>query len=120
MSRKFLLLFVFTLVMLAFQPVWAQDGETPEEEKKEFVNDPKETMRLLDLFGDVFEKVRESYVEEPEDKMLVESAINGMLTALDPHSSYMDSESFKEMQIQTKGEFGGLGIEVTMKNGMVY
>jgi len=79
-----------------------------------------ETLKMLDLFGDVFEKVRQEYVEAPEDKELLESAINGMLRDLDPHSSYLNAETFKEMQVQTKGEFGGLGIEVTMKDGLVY
>jgi carboxyl-terminal processing protease len=78
-----------------------------------------ETYELLNLFGDVFERVRRDYVEEVSDKKLIESAINGMLTSLDPHSGYMDDKSFKEMQVQTKGEFGGLGIEVTMENGLV-
>jgi len=78
-----------------------------------------ETYRQLNLFGDVFERVRSSYVEEVGDKQLIESAINGMLSALDPHSSYLDAENFEDMQVQTKGEFGGLGIEVTMENGVV-
>ncbi|MEX2644375.1 MAG: S41 family peptidase [Acetobacterales bacterium] len=78
-----------------------------------------ETYRLLNLFGDVFERVRVEYVEEAADKKLIEAAINGMLTDLDPHSSYLDADSFKEMQVQTRGEFGGLGIEVTMENGLV-
>jgi carboxyl-terminal processing protease len=78
-----------------------------------------ETYRQLNLFGDVFERVRSSYVTEVGDKELIESAINGMLSSLDPHSSYMDPESFADMQVQTKGEFGGLGIEVTMENGVV-
>jgi carboxyl-terminal processing protease len=78
-----------------------------------------ETYRQLSLFGDVFEKVRSDYVERPDEAKLVESAINGMLTALDPHSSYMDTKSFRDMQIQTRGEFGGLGIEVTMEEGLV-
>lgn len=77
------------------------------------------TYELLNLFGDVFERVREDYVEEAEDQELIESAINGMLTALDPHSGYLSAKSFEEMQVQTKGEFGGLGIEVTMENGLV-
>ena len=80
----------------------------------------KETLEMLDLFGDVFEKIREDYVEKPEDKELIEAAINGMLTHLDPHSSFLNAEAFKEMRVQTSGEFGGLGIEVTMRNGMVY
>jgi carboxyl-terminal processing protease len=75
--------------------------------------------RQLDLFGDVFERVRSDYVEKPDDTMLIESAINGMLAALDPHSSYMSPKSFKDMQVQTRGEFGGLGIEVTMENGVI-
>src|SRR5215208_2399480 len=78
-----------------------------------------DTYRQLNLFGDVFERVRSDYVERPDDGKLVESAINGMLQGLDPHSSYMDPKSFKDMQIQTRGEFGGLGIEVTMEEGLV-
>jgi carboxyl-terminal processing protease len=78
-----------------------------------------DTYRQLNLFGDVFERVRADYVERPDDAKLVESAINGMLNALDPHSSYMDPKSFKDMQIQTRGEFGGLGIEVTQEDGLV-
>ena len=67
----------------------------------------------------MFERVRADYVEKPDDKKLVESAINGMLAGLDPHSSYMDPKSFRDMQVQTRGEFGGLGIEVTMEDGLV-
>ena len=78
-----------------------------------------ETYRQLDLFGDVFERVRADYVKEVGDEKLIEAAINGMLTSLDPHSSYMSPKSFKDMQVQTRGEFGGLGIEVTMENGFV-
>jgi carboxyl-terminal processing protease len=78
-----------------------------------------ETYRQLNLFGDVFERVRADYVEEVSDSELIEAAINGMLSSLDPHSSYLNPESFEEMQVQTKGEFGGLGIEVTMENGVV-
>jgi carboxyl-terminal processing protease len=75
--------------------------------------------KQLSLFGDVFERVRSDYVEKPDDGKLVESAINGMLTGLDPHSSYMDAKSFRDMQVQTRGEFGGLGIEVTMEDGVI-
>jgi carboxyl-terminal processing protease len=75
--------------------------------------------RQLSLFGDVFERVRTDYVEKPDDGKLIEYAINGMLTELDPHSSYMDSQSFREMQVETHGEFGGLGIEVTMDQGLI-
>jgi carboxyl-terminal processing protease len=73
----------------------------------------------LNLFGDVFERVRDNYVEEVPDKKLIESALNGMLTSLDPHSGYLDEEAFNDMKIQTSGEFGGLGIEVTMEGGLV-
>src|SRR5215210_9129652 len=68
-----------------------------------------EIYRELDLFGQVLERVRADYVEQPDDKKLIESAINGMLAALDPHSSYMDAKEFTDMQVQTRGEFGGLG-----------
>ena len=78
-----------------------------------------DTYRELDLFGEVFERVRADYVENVSDEQLIEAAINGMLTALDPHSSYMNAKSFSDMQVQVRGEFGGLGIEVTMENGIV-
>ena len=79
----------------------------------------EETYRQLTLFGDVFQRVREDYVEEVADQDLVEAAINGMLTSLDPHSAYLPDDNFQKMQVQTKGKFGGLGIEVTMENGFV-
>src|SRR6185295_16718790 len=78
-----------------------------------------ETYRQLNLFGEVFERVRADYVEEVTDEKLIESAINGMLTSLDPHSSYLSPKDFEDMQVQTKGEFGGLGIEVTMEDGVI-
>ena len=78
-----------------------------------------ELYRQLNLFGDVLEVVRSKYVEQPDDTMLIESAINGMLAALDPHSAYMNSKDYRELQSQTRGEFGGLGLEVTMENGVV-
>jgi carboxyl-terminal processing protease len=78
-----------------------------------------DTYRQLNLFGDVFERVRADYVEKPEDTKLIESAINGMLSGLDPHSSYMEPKAFRDMQVQTRGEFGGLGIEVTMEEGLI-
>jgi len=78
-----------------------------------------ETYRQLNLFGEVFERVRADYVEDVQDRKLIEDAINGMLTALDPHSSFMNARAFRDTQIQTRGEFGGLGIEVTMENGLV-
>ncbi|WP_406858678.1 S41 family peptidase [Alsobacter sp. KACC 23698] len=78
-----------------------------------------DTYRQLNLFGDVFEKIRSDYVEKPDESKLIESAINGMLSGLDPHSSYLDAKSFRDMQVQTRGEFGGLGIEVTMEEGLI-
>ncbi len=73
----------------------------------------------LDLFGDIFERIRGQYVEPVKTEDLVEAAINGMLTSLDPHSSYLSAKDFEDMQVQTKGEFGGLGIEVTQEEGFV-
>ncbi|MBK9078368.1 MAG: S41 family peptidase [Hyphomicrobium sp.] len=78
-----------------------------------------ELYRQLDLFGDVLERVRSDYVEKPDDTLLIENAINGMLTSLDPHSAYLSPKHFRDMQVQTRGEFGGLGIEVTMENGVI-
>src|SRR6478609_8234103 len=78
-----------------------------------------DTYQQLNLFGEVFERVRAAYVEKPDDNKLVQSAINGMLAGLDPHSSYMDPSSLRNMQVLTRGEFGGLGIEVTMEDGLV-
>ncbi len=78
-----------------------------------------DTYEMLNLFGEVMERAKISYVEEVSDKKLIEAAINGMLTSLDPHSSYLDTESFAYMSEQTRGKFGGLGIEVTMDNGLV-
>src|SRR5712691_6810856 len=78
-----------------------------------------ETYKQLNLFGEVFERVRADYVDEVSDDTLVESAINGMLTSLDPHSNYLNTKNFSDMKVQTRGEFGGLGIEVSMENGLV-
>src|SRR5690348_5021619 len=78
-----------------------------------------DTYRQLNLFSEVFERVRADYVEEVGDEQLIEQAINGMLSSLDPHSSYLNQKNFRDMQVQTRGEFGGLGIEVTMENGVV-
>jgi carboxyl-terminal processing protease len=75
--------------------------------------------RQLNLFGDVFEHVRAQYVEKPDEAKMIEAAINGMLQSLDPHSAFLDIKNFRDMQTQTRGEFGGLGIEVTMENGLV-
>src|SRR6266699_3133974 len=79
----------------------------------------QDTYKQLNLFGDVFELVRNGYVDDVKDDTLVEGAINGMLTALDPHSNYLNSKNFNDMKVQTRGEFGGLGIEVSMENGLV-
>jgi carboxyl-terminal processing protease len=78
-----------------------------------------EIYKQLDLFGDVLERVRTDYVEKPDDSKLIESAINGMLSSLDPHSAFLNRKHFSDMQVQTRGEFGGLGIEVTMENNIV-
>src|SRR6202042_1990710 len=78
-----------------------------------------DTYSQLNLFGDVFERIRSGYVEKPDDSKLVEGAINGMITSLDPHSRYMNEKAWRDMQETTSGEFGGLGIEVTMEDGVV-
>lgn len=97
------------LVTLAASPVLAADAKKNDEE----------TYRLLALFGDVFERVRAEYVEPPSEEEMIEAAIAGMLTSLDPHSSYLNAKNFKEMQVNTRGEFGGLGIQVTMEAGYI-
>lgn len=100
------------LTLITTQPRIVFDGSSAKAAAAD-------TYRQLSLFGDVFERVRSDYVERPEDSKLIETAINGMLAGLDPHSSYMDAKSFRDMQQQTKGEFGGLGIEVTMEDGLI-
>lgn len=113
---------LFSILMLSAPIVMAQDAERTantvvgEDEEKQTVED---TYRQLNLFGDVFERVRGQYVEELTDEEIIENAIQGMLSSLDPHSSYLDADDFQDMQVQTRGEFGGLGIEVTMENGFV-
>ncbi len=106
MPRLRLLAVFAAVILLVPQTTFSQD-------------DKSDTYRQLKLFGDVFERVRADYVEEVSDEDLIQTAIRGMLTSLDPHSSYLDAKSFGDMQVQTKGEFGGLGIEVTMENGLV-
>jgi carboxyl-terminal processing protease len=96
-----------TLALLQAPPITSASGAASD------------TYKQLNLFGDVFERVRAEYVEEPNDGQLIETAINGMLNALDPHSSYLNAKNFQDMQVQTRGEFGGIGIEVTMENNMV-
>jgi len=100
------------LTLITTQPRIVFDGSSAKAAAAD-------TYRQLSLFGDVFERVRADYVEKPDDGKLVESAINGMLAGLDPHSSYMDAKSFRDMQVTTRGEFGGLGIEVTMEDGLI-
>src|ERR1700758_2581484 len=116
MMRKTSLIFLGAiagagLTLLATQPHSVLVGSSAKAASSD-------TYRQLNLFGDVFERVRADYVEKPDDSKLVESAINGMLAGLDPHSSYMDPKSFRDMQVQTRGEFGGLGIEVPMEDGL--
>ncbi len=110
-----------TLCAMSFVYVGMNLNSVAAEEKteKKIVNDQSDTYRQLNLFGDVFERVRSEYVEEVGDKKLIENALNGMLSSLDPHSSYLSEEDFTDMKVETKGEFGGLGIEVTMENGLV-
>lgn len=99
-------------------PVDTESSEV-EGKKGKATTDPQETYKQLNLFGDVFERVRAQYVDEVSDEQLIEYAVNGMLSSLDPHSSYLDEKDFDDMRVQTKGEFGGLGIEVTMEEGLV-
>ncbi|QGM46994.1 S41 family peptidase [Methylocystis heyeri] len=80
---------------------------------------PADTYKSLSLFGDVYDKVRTDYVEKPDEQKMIEAAINGMLSSLDPHSSYLDAKGFKDMRTQTEGKFGGLGIEVTQEDGLI-
>ena len=139
MKNKLSLILLFALLLLpsalrAEEP--ADSATPPDTEKKEETTKPddaaadkdaekgkeethSDTYQQLNLFGDVFERVRAQYVEEVTDKELIEHALNGMLSNLDPHSSYLNEERFNEMKVETKGEFGGLGIEVTMDNGLV-
>src|SRR3954468_8114034 len=100
---------------LALAPVLAQD----KHDSAKSPSDKSELYQQLNLFGDVLERIRRDYVEPVDEKTLMENAINGMLAALDPHSSYMNPKIYKDMQVQTRGEFGGLGIEVTMENGVI-
>ena len=105
-NHSFFIVFVFfSILFVSLDNVSAQ-------------NNRQETYKQLNLFGDVFQRVQEQYVEEITDKELIESAISGMLQSLDPHSSYLSPESYKDMQVKTKGTFGGLGIEITMEGAL--
>lgn len=113
MMRKLSLLFAGALMgASAMSIVYGAPGSTANAAGTD-------TYKQLAIFGDIFERVRAQYVTPPDDKALVESAINGMLSSLDPHSSYMNADAAQDMRVQTKGEFGGLGIEVTMDNDLV-
>ena len=108
MKKINFIIFVF-LASFLFKNVLAND----ESDQK------KEVYKYLNLFGEAFEKIKNNYVEDVTVKDLIESAIEGMLTSLDPHSTYLNTEELDELRVQTKGEFGGLGIEVTLENGVV-
>ena len=110
-NKTFIFLIIFSsfLIILGFFPNNILNAQSNRQE----------TYKQLNLFGDVFQRVQEQYVEEVTDKELIESAISGMLQSLDPHSSYLNAESYDDMQVKTKGTFGGLGIEITMEGGFV-
>ena len=115
--RKILLILVGTATGLAvslitIQPQLLSDGPRAQAAANA-------SYRHLSLFREVFERVRDNYVEKPEEGRLIKFAISGMLAGLDPHSSYMDAKSFREMQVETRGEFGGVGIEVTMEEDLI-
>ena len=105
---------VLLLITISITAAFILSAQRPAQS-----DEREETYRQLTLFGDVFQRVRAEYVEEISDKELVEAAINGMLTSLDPHSAYLPDDNFKKMQVQTSGKFGGLGIEVTMEDGFL-
>ena len=107
------ILFSTTAFLLLSMPVLAASQKSVQETEKD---DP---YILMELFGAAFSAVKSDYVEETQDRKLIESAIDGMLVKLDPHSGFMDQESYDDMETQTKGEFGGLGIEITAENGMI-
>lgn len=109
-------LFLLTLLSLTIalsSVLYAQDARTAGD------TSPEDPYKYLKLFGDVFERVKVLYVDDMTDKELIEYAINGMLTGLDPHSAYLNDDGYDDMKVQTRGSFGGLGIEVTMENGFV-
>jgi carboxyl-terminal processing protease len=121
-SRTFLSVGLISLLALSTaSPSYAQDSEarTATQAKEDKDPDANNTYKQLNLFGEVFERVRANYVDPVTDKQLIEHALSGMLSNLDPHSSYLTEKDYGDMRVQTKGEFGGLGIEVTMDNGFV-
>src|ERR1700730_14146741 len=101
-----------TLTFLSTHPQFALTGASARAAVEH-------SHRQLNLFGEVFELVRSAYVEKPDDSKLIESAINGMLNGLDPHSGYVDPNGLRDMQVMNRGEFGGLGMEVTMEDGLI-
>ncbi len=119
--RHLPLLLAFVLVLVSVPQTGFSQDEKRTATQKEAEKDPdaNNTYKQLNLFGEVFERVRANYVDPVTDKKLIEHALNGMLSNLDPHSSYLTEKDFSDMQVQTKGEFGGLGIEVTMEDGFV-
>ncbi|MBC8445142.1 MAG: S41 family peptidase [Rhodospirillaceae bacterium] len=115
MKNRLLHLIALAIFVVPVMAISLPSGGMAQEKQ----DSEEETYRLLRLFGDVFERVRADYVEELTDEELIEAAIGGMLSSLDPHSSFMNKKNYKDMQVQTRGKFGGLGIEVTMENGLV-
>src|SRR5262245_4202556 len=117
MMRKAFLLLLSTATGAALTLIVTQPRIVFDESSAQAA--ASDTYRQLSLFGNVFERIRADYVDKPDDNKLIEWAINGMLAGLDPHSSYMDPKSLRDIQIQTTGKFGGLGIEVTMEDGLI-
>lgn len=113
-SKPFRGLVALLVAALLFSPLLSRGQEEPPEDDQLI-----ETYNQLKLFADVFERTKEDYVEEVSDEELMEYAIDGMLSALDPHSSYLPPDALEDMRIETRGEFGGLGIEVTMQRGYI-
>jgi carboxyl-terminal processing protease len=116
MMRKTSLVFLGAVIGAGLTTLVAQPTSWIGSSARAAVGD---TYKQLNLFGDIFERIRSHYVEKPDDSKLVEGAINGMLNSLDPHSSYLDPKSLRDMQSQVNGQFGGLGIEVTMEDGLI-
>ena len=114
MNKKVITAAVLGLITSAFITLEIAKPSNANE-----ASENKSTYEQLSLFGDIFERIREKYVEEVNDEDLIRAAINGMLTSLDPHSSYLPPNDFDQMKVQTRGEFGGLGIEVTQEEGYV-
>ena len=111
--------FLFGTLLLTSSPSLAQDKRMAGTNPDTLGRDSNVTYQQLDLFGEVFERARAQYVEEVDDETLIKYALNGMLESLDPHSAYLDEDDFTDMRVQTSGEFGGLGIEVSMEAGVV-